>query len=125
MDMAPPQSTKDIQRRTGRLAALNRFISRSVERSLPFLKTLRGAKDFTWGIEQAAAFKSLKKYLSDLATLTSPDPGLPMLLYITASPSAVSAALVQEKTRQGKMSHMDLRDKVGCISYMCQRRQHI
>jgi hypothetical protein len=27
MDMAPPQSTKDIQRLTGRLAALNRFIS--------------------------------------------------------------------------------------------------
>jgi hypothetical protein len=47
MDMAPPQSTKDIQRLTGRLAALNRFISRSAERSLRFLKTLRGAKDFT------------------------------------------------------------------------------
>jgi hypothetical protein len=31
MDMAPPQSTKDIQRLTCRLAALNRFISRSVE----------------------------------------------------------------------------------------------
>jgi hypothetical protein len=46
MDMAPPQFTKDIQRLTGRLAALNRFISRSVERSLPFLKTLCGAKDF-------------------------------------------------------------------------------
>jgi hypothetical protein len=26
MDMAPPQSTKDIQRLTGRLATLNRFI---------------------------------------------------------------------------------------------------
>jgi hypothetical protein len=40
MDMAPPQSTKDIQRLTGRLVALNGFISRSVKRSLPFLKTL-------------------------------------------------------------------------------------
>jgi hypothetical protein len=40
MDMAPPQSTKDIQRLTGRLTALNRFISRSTEQSLPFLKTL-------------------------------------------------------------------------------------
>jgi hypothetical protein len=46
MDMAPPQSTKDVQRLTGRLAALNRFISKSAERSLPFLKTLHGAKDF-------------------------------------------------------------------------------
>jgi hypothetical protein len=41
MDMSPPQSTKDVQRLTGRLAALNRFISKSAERSLPFLKTLR------------------------------------------------------------------------------------
>jgi hypothetical protein len=46
MDMASPQSTKDIKRLIGRLAALHRFISRSAERSLPFLKTLRGAKDF-------------------------------------------------------------------------------
>jgi hypothetical protein len=40
MDMAPSQSTKDIQRLTGRLATMNRFISKSVEQSLPFLKTL-------------------------------------------------------------------------------------
>jgi hypothetical protein len=80
---------------------LNRFISKSAERSLPFLKTLRGAKDFTWGLEQAAAFESLKQHLSDLAILASPDPLLPLLLYITASPCAVSAALVQEQDREG------------------------
>jgi hypothetical protein len=51
MDMAPPQSTKDVQRLTGRPVALNRFISKSTERSLPFLKTSRGAKDFVWGLK--------------------------------------------------------------------------
>jgi hypothetical protein len=51
MGMAPPRSIKDIQRLTGRLAALNRFISKSTERSLPFLKTLCGTKDFVWGPE--------------------------------------------------------------------------
>jgi hypothetical protein len=54
------------------------------------------------GPEQAAAFESLKQYLFDLATLTSPDLGLSLLLYIVASPSAVTIALVQEKTREGK-----------------------
>jgi uncharacterized protein YrrD len=44
MDMQPLQSAKDIQRLTGRLAALNKFFSRSIERSLPFLKTLREQK---------------------------------------------------------------------------------
>jgi hypothetical protein len=94
--MLPPQSARDVQRLTDRLATLNRFISRSAERSLPFLKTLRGAKDFAWGPEQAAAFASLKQYLSELAILTSPDSSLPLLLYVVASPHAVSAALVQE-----------------------------
>jgi hypothetical protein len=101
INMKPPQSTTDVQRLTSRLAALNRFISKSAERSLPFLKTLGGAKDFAWGPEQAAAFASLKQHLSDLAILTSPDPTLPLLLYIVASPYAVSAALVQEQDREG------------------------
>jgi hypothetical protein len=69
---------------------------------MPFLKTLHGAKDFVWGPEQAVAFESLKQHLADLATLTSPDPSLPLLLYIAASHCAVSAALVQEQDIDGK-----------------------
>jgi hypothetical protein len=105
MDMAPPQSSKDIQRLTGRLAALNKFISRSAERSLPFLKTLCGTRHFAWGPEQATAFESLKQYLSNMATLTSPDPALPLLLYITASPSAVSTILVQERQKTTRLTN--------------------
>jgi hypothetical protein len=101
INMAPPQSTRDVQRLIGRLTTLNRFISKSTEHSLPFVKTLHGAKDFSWGPEQAAAFETLKQQMSDLATLTSPDPSLPLLLYIAASPCAVSATLVQEQDREG------------------------
>jgi hypothetical protein len=100
INMTPPQSTRDVQRLTGRLAALNRFISKSTERSLPFLKTLHGAKDFAWGQEQATTFASLKQHLSELAILTSPDSLLPLLLYVAASPHAVSAVLVQEQDRE-------------------------
>jgi hypothetical protein len=99
-NMTPPQSTRDVERLTGRLATLNRFISKSADRSLPFLKTLRGAKDFAWGPEQAAAFASLKQHLSDLAILTSLDPSLPLLLYIATSPYAVSTSPVQEQDRE-------------------------
>jgi hypothetical protein len=35
INMTPPQSTRDVQHLTGRLAALNRFISKSAEWSLP------------------------------------------------------------------------------------------
>jgi hypothetical protein len=100
INMMPLQSTRDVQCLTCRLVALNRFISKSVERSLPFLKTLSDAKDFAWGPEQAAAFASLKQHLSELANLTSLDPSLPLLLYVAASPHTVSAVLVQEQDKE-------------------------
>jgi hypothetical protein len=40
-------------------------------------------------------------HLLELAILTSPNPSLPLLLYVAASPHAVSTALVQEKDREG------------------------
>jgi hypothetical protein len=39
--------------------------------------------------------------MSELAILRSPDSLLPLLLYVAASPHAVSAALVQEQDREG------------------------
>jgi hypothetical protein len=39
--MQPPSSRKEVQRLIGRIASLNRFISRAAERSLPFFKVLR------------------------------------------------------------------------------------
>jgi polyhydroxyalkanoate synthesis regulator phasin len=41
--MQPPQSKKDVQKLTGRIASLNQFISKLAERSLPFFTVLRGS----------------------------------------------------------------------------------
>ena len=41
INMEPPTSRKLAQRLAGRLAALNRFISRSIERGLPFYEVLK------------------------------------------------------------------------------------
>jgi hypothetical protein len=79
------------------LASLNRFISRSAERNLPFFEVLKSAEVFQWGSAQQKAFKELKQYLIDLTMLTPPAPGAPLLLYVVASHSAMSVALVQEK----------------------------
>jgi ribonuclease HI len=95
--MEPPSTKKGAQRLTGRLASLNRFISRSAERNLPFFEVLKSADVFQWGPVRQRAFEVLKQYLIDLTTLTPPTPGAPLLLYVAASHSAVSAALVQEK----------------------------
>jgi hypothetical protein len=97
LQMEPTKSRKGAQRLIGRLASLNRFISRSAERNLPFFEVLKSAEVFQWGSTQQKAFKELKQYLIELTTLTPLSSGIPLLLYVAASHAAVSAALVQEK----------------------------
>ena len=46
VNMNPPASKKQVQKLTGRLAALNRFISRSAEKGIPFFRTLRSSDHF-------------------------------------------------------------------------------
>jgi hypothetical protein len=82
---------------TGRLSSLNRFISRSAERNLPFFEVLKSAEVFQWGLAQQKAFEDLKQYLIELTTLTPLLSGTPLLLYVATSHAAVSASLVQEK----------------------------
>jgi hypothetical protein len=92
--MEPPNSKKGAQRLAGRLSSLNRFISRSAERNLPFFEILKSVEVFQWGPAQQKAFEELKQYLIDLTTLTPPSSRTPLLLYVAASHAAVSATLV-------------------------------
>ena len=43
-----PRTVKDVRRLTGCVAALSRFISKSVERALPFFKVLKNAGPMKW-----------------------------------------------------------------------------
>jgi hypothetical protein len=95
--MEPPKSRKGAHRLTGRLVSLNRFISRSVERNMPFFEVLKSVEVFQWGPIQQKAFEELKQYLIGLTTLTPPSSEAPLLLYVAASHAAVIAALLQEK----------------------------
>jgi hypothetical protein len=71
-EMEEPKTKKDIQKLNGRVAALNRFISRSAERSLPFFKALKGKGTIEWGLEQSKAFTELKEYIEKMPTLSPP-----------------------------------------------------
>jgi hypothetical protein len=48
MRMEPPRSQKNVQRLTGCMAALSRFISRLGERGMPFYKLLNKVDKFQW-----------------------------------------------------------------------------
>ena len=49
ISMVEPSTKKEVQKLTGRIAALNRFISKSAECILPFFKALRGGDKVEWG----------------------------------------------------------------------------
>ena len=100
-NMEEPQSIWDVQKLMGRIAALNRFIPRSVDQSLPFFKVLRISQKSKWGEQQREAFNSLKEYLQNMTKLTSPDLKETLLLYTSASQKAVSAALVVKRETDG------------------------
>ena len=73
---------------------MNRFISKSADRSLPFFKALRGGDMVEWGPEQSEAFQQLKNYMASKLLVIVPDPEAPLLLYVVASDHAVSRVLV-------------------------------
>ena len=101
--MKPPTTRKGVHKLTGRLASLNRFISKSAEKCLPFFKALKGSGNLEWGEEQAKAFKDLKQYIEKLIVMSSPSEK-ELLLYISTSGAAVSAALVEERTIEGALT---------------------
>ena len=79
----------------GKIAALNRFVSKAIDKCLPFFRVLR--KYFEWTDECQKAFEDLKKYLSSLPLLSLSMPGEELYLYIAVSQAAVSAALVRNE----------------------------
>ncbi|XP_059428515.1 uncharacterized protein LOC132162275 [Corylus avellana] len=95
LDIQSPKNTKQLQQLTGRIAALNRFISQSTDKCLPFFKILRIA--FEWSEECEEAFDQLKKYLTSPPLLSRVVPREALYLYVAISPTTVSGALIQEE----------------------------
>jgi hypothetical protein len=102
MDMGPIKNLKGIQRVTGCLAALSRFIARFGERRLPLYKLMKKSNHFTWTPEAQEALDSLKNILKSPPILTAPTMEEPMLLYISVTTQVVSAALVVEREEPGR-----------------------
>ena len=63
LEMSLPKTVKEVQSLIGKVAALNRFISKAKDKCLPFFKTLK--KAFAWMEECETAFQELKHYLSN------------------------------------------------------------
>ena len=72
LELEPPRTVKAVQSLNGKVAALNRFVSKATDKCLPFFRVLR--KSFEWMDECQKAFDDLKKYLSSPPLLS---PSMP------------------------------------------------
>ena len=71
MELEPLKTVKEVQSLNGKIAALNRFVSKATDKCLPFFRTLR--KSFKWTDECQKAFEDLKRYLSSPPLLSHPN----------------------------------------------------
>ncbi|KAJ4793841.1 Pol-polyprotein [Rhynchospora pubera] len=101
-NMEPPKTVKEVQELTGRIAALNRFISKSAEVCQPFFQTIRKNKKFQWTVECQDAFEKIKEYLATPPTISRPVKGETLYLYVATSETAVSAVLIRIEENQQK-----------------------
>ncbi|GJU39297.1 reverse transcriptase domain-containing protein [Tanacetum coccineum] len=100
LQLSSPQTIKEVQSLNGKLSSLNRFLSKSAEKSLPLFKTLKKCikkSDFHWTPEAEQAFKQLKHHLSELPLLVAPKPKEEWIVYLSASYGAISAVLMTER----------------------------
>ena len=47
MELSPPKTVKEVQCLNGKIAALNRFVSRVMDKYLPFFRTLKMSFEWT------------------------------------------------------------------------------
>ena len=97
--MKSPTSVKEVQKLTGCVAALGRFMSKSADKCSPFFKTLKQSK-FEWTSEAEKSFSQLKEHLSSLPKLVSPINGEKLVLYVSISEYSLSGVLVAEREKK-------------------------
>nr|GEU60163.1 hypothetical protein [Tanacetum cinerariifolium] len=95
LNLPSPKFLKDVQKLNGELASLNRFLSKSAEKYLPFFKTLKKCtkkSDFQWTTEEEMVFKQMKRLIAELPMLTVPKKKEELIMYLAATKEAISAA---------------------------------
>ncbi|GJT75265.1 reverse transcriptase domain-containing protein [Tanacetum coccineum] len=98
-----PKTVSEMQNLNKKIAALSRFLSKSAERTLPFMKTLRSCrigKMVQWTKEADEAFRIMKEYLESLPTMVIPTKGETLTMYLATSEVIVSVILMAERGKK-------------------------
>nr|GEY25496.1 reverse transcriptase domain-containing protein [Tanacetum cinerariifolium] len=102
MGMPSPSYLKQMQSLSGKLAALNRFLSKATKRIILCLDTLKkctNKKDFLWTEAAEEAFEAMKRLIAKLSTLTAPMKDVLMVYMSEVDDVVISMLLVKRKGR--------------------------
>nr|GEU32716.1 reverse transcriptase domain-containing protein [Tanacetum cinerariifolium] len=92
--LSSPKCLKDVNKLNGKLASLNRFLYKSVKKSLPLFKTLKKCT------KKSDFVKRIKKLKAELPTLTAPKEKEELVIYLAAAKEVINAVLVTERDRR-------------------------
>ena len=95
MEVKSPKIVNEVQSLIGKVATLNRFVSRVTDKYLPFFKVLKKAFQYTDECEEA--LMKLKEYLMQPPLLSPLVTGEKLQLYLAVSNTAVSSTLIKEE----------------------------
>ena len=95
MDLKQVKAIEKTPPVTKKLSALNIFISRYSDPLRPFFTTLKRASTKGWELECDKAFHTIKEYITSLLSLSQQVNGEELYLYLAASITAMSVALVR------------------------------
>ena len=95
IEVKSPKTVKEVQSLTGKVVALNRFVSRATDKCMPFFKVLK--KAFQWTGECEEAFAKLNEYLTKPPLLSPSVMGEKLYLYLVVSNTSVSSALIRKE----------------------------
>ncbi|GKC46851.1 reverse transcriptase domain-containing protein [Tanacetum coccineum] len=110
LSLPSPKFLKDVQKLKEKLASLNRFLAKSVEKSLPFFKTLKKCtkkSDFLWTTEAEEEFKQMKHLIAELPMLNTPMEKEELIVYLAA------AKETQSIKRSGNKLHVNGKISTG------------
>ena len=102
LDMPPPSNIKEVQRLTGTIATLSRFVSKASDKCQPFFQVLK--KVFAWDTHCEEAFSALKTYLSSPPILVSPQKENSLLCTWKFQISRPGPSLSETKTEYSILS---------------------
>jgi len=94
-ELPPPRNKTEVMSLLGRLNYISRFIAQLTTTCEPIFKLLKKDAAVKWTDECQEAFDKIKGYLSNPPVLVPPEPGRPLILYLTVLENSFGCVLGQ------------------------------